>query len=501
MKFWQQSLLGLLAIGALAGIYYADEHYTEKERKEKEAGSKALDFATQDVRKLRVVNESGSFAFERESGTADWKMTAPKAVRPDQDAVNNLVSALQSLTLESELSGTEKVAQGDAGQLALYGLDKPRVTVELDLDAGKGTKKLVVGNDLQVGSSSGEKFNALSVYALSPGRKNMLIVNASVVSATRKALADFRTKEAFAFKTGDVRGLEITKAAGEKIVLKKTDSDWKIVEPRDMLADNNNVGLYLDRLMRLKVDSTVEAEGLNPDVLSQAGLNPPSLLVTLRNAEGKEIQTAKLGLNKQNASVLMADGALGKLPLSMWADLSPELKTLRDRRVMRGVPMGEVSQIKLSNGAAFKREANNWYSVAAAGGTPAQPAAEATKAANADVALLFADWEFLTADEVIETGGTAATPDLGAHGLGKPLSRFSFEFKEEAKRAPEEILVGNRVAKDEKKVYVKRSGSPAIFSVEAGWLDKLAILEGKKPATSVPNAPVEPAGTDPHAQK
>lgn len=484
MNFWIKIALGLVGAGAVIGVWYGDEYYTKKEEETKKISSKVLNFEAAQVRKFVLTNSAGTFTFEREQATTPWKMTAPKAVKPDQDTVNNLLASVQGLTLETELAGTEKAAKGGA-EAATYGLGSPRATLEITLEDKKNLK-LSLGQDVSVGNTSGANFNALSVYAVSSSREAILVVGSSVISATKKTYTDFRTKIAGDFSTTDVKSLVVTKANGDKVKVDKAEKGWNIVAPRDLPADSNNVGLFLDRLARLKVDKVTESEALNPSNLAALGLDMPATTLEIIGEGNKSLQVFKLGLTKESAYVTMADGAVGSVELSQWADLSPELKYFRDRRVMRGVSLGEVSKIKTLSGKVFQKEGPNWYPVGVAAPVASPAAGGATKAekvSDKDASQLFSDWEFLTADDVVD-GAEAA--DLSKFGLDKPVTRFSLEYADASKPATE-VLVGGRVPKNEKAVFVKRVDAPEVYAVETGWLDVLARMDG--------------AGQSPQAQK
>jgi hypothetical protein len=79
----------------------------------------------------------------------------------------------------------------------------------------------------------------------------------------------------------------------------------------------------------------------------------------------------------------------------------------------------------------------------------------------------------MTADDMILN---PTNDQLNSFGITKPLKVFSFEFNESSNSKPIKIIIGNRVPKNEKNVYLKRSDSPTVYIVEAGWLSLLAQL-------------------------
>ena len=498
MNFWGKISLGVLGAGAVAGLWFGDEYYSKKEEEDKKTSSKALNFEAANVRKITLTNSNGRFVFERESAQASWAMLEPKTVKPDQDTLNNMLAALTNAQVERELVGTEnetKDALSGGATAAQYGLEKPRTSIELGLEGNK-TQKLLIGNDINVGSSAGTTFNALSVYGVTPDRKNLLVMGSAVVSNTNKTFADLRTRTAGDFKTSDVKGFTVARGDNPLVEVSKevkegqTVGVWKITKPQDVAADSNNVGLFLDKVARLRVDKVTEPDALNEASLAGFGLATPAAVVEMKGEGGKVLQSLKFGVSKDSAYVTLPDGAVGAFELGSFADLAPDLKFFRDRRVMRDANMGEVTKIKTLSGKVFQKDGANWYgpganplAAATVSATPAaaeSKPAQAEKVSDRDAAELFSQWEFMTADDVIE-GAPAA--NLAEFGLDKPLTRFALEFTDAAKPAVE-ILVGNRVPKNEKAVYVKRGDKPQIFIVETQWLDALTRMdqsEGKSP--------------------
>lgn len=486
MNTWAKIGLSALGAAAVVGIYFGDEYYTKKEEEEKKITSKAVPFETQNVRRLVMTNQDGQFVFERDNATTDWKMIQPKAAKPDQDAVNNLLSAVQSLNVDSEVPDTEKVLQMSGADAEKYGLTKPRYSFEIRTDDSK-EHKLFIGDDVKVGTESGGNFIATSVYAVNPAKKGLLIVNSSITAAAKKNFGEFRTKLIGDFSAGDVKSFELARNNGVVISIKKDDKDWKIVTPKETLADNNNVGLYLDKMSKLRAEKVTEQNEITEQKLVDMGLKPASATLTVKDGD-KQLQKMEMGLTKDKIYITMSDGAIGAVDVGQWQDIAPDFNYFRDRRVMRDVGMNDVLKVRTQLANTYQKEGNNWYltgqsnsTAAMAAASPAAGAATAApdaaqKAANQDAARLVSDWEFLTADEIID--GPEAE-NLALYGLDNPSQRFTFEFTADSKKPPEEILVGKKLAKDEKKVYIKRASKPAIFVVETTWLESLKKLDEK----------------------
>jgi len=303
-------------------------------------------------------------------------------------------------------------------------------------------------------------------------------LGSGIYTSLNKKFEDFRTKSVSNFKVADVHNIKIVKhTTKEVLTLKKIDGAWNLVSPKTLPADGNNVALLLDKYSRAKAEKVTEKSALNPSLLSSYSLNPSTQSVQLLDQDGKPVQSFELGLTKEAIYITMADGAVGSLPINVWTDFAPEVKGLRDRKVMKDVVFADINRIKTKSGRTYQKEGNDWYPVS----TPEKPLAEASKdaqenkLADSDANTFFIDWQYMLADDIIDP---PESKKLSTYGLDNPVSTFSFAFKEDAKKPAEEVIVGNRVPKDEKKIYVKRASQPEVYIVDTKWMDRLAKLDG-----------------------
>lgn len=492
MNYWAKVSIAAAVAGGLIGLYFFDIRQSEKKEEAQKTESRALSFESVKVRRIALENSSGKFVFERDSEKGDWRFaeTASKA-RVDQDTVGTLLSGLEGLTVSLDVPDTEKAVKGDAGKSAEFGLDKPKIKVELTL-ADKAIGMLQIGSDMDIGTKSGERFEAVSAYASSSSRGSVFVLSNASLANLKKGFNEFRTKQAADFKTDDVVTISVRGEDGKALLLAKGDKDWNVKAPRELLADSNNVSVFLNTLSGLKVEQVTEPEMLASERMGALGLDKPAGVVELKGAGDKVLQTFRFGKAGESLYVTMVDGAVGTVDKGRWKDMVPDLLFFRDKRVLRDVALADVNRIRTQSGKIFQKEGDAWYLAGGVGeslATASKPSGAADskntvqstptpaqKAANADALALFNEWEFMTAEQVLE-GGEATK--LSALGLDKPQHRFWLESSD-PKRPSEEILVGNKVPKMDRLVYVKRANRETVFAVPASWLDKLTALDGGK---------------------
>ncbi|KAB8028066.1 DUF4340 domain-containing protein [Fluviispira multicolorata] len=467
MKYSIKVALGLVAIATLAGVYYGDNYMTTKKDERQKETTYAIFFDTKDVVKFTVQNKNAVFTFIRDSLTSPWKLISPIAVAADQDAVNNILAAIQQLTVQQELLNTEAALKGDKAMLSEFGLENTKNSVTIDLKNSE-IKQLFIGSDLDLGKKSVGGFNPASVYAMNPTKKLLLVIDNSFISVLEnKTLSDFRSKRIGDFKGTDVVSLDIKSHEGNIVVSKDKNSKWEVQKPHAWPADPAFLEEFLGRYQGLLGQKIYENQNVTPDLKKKFNLLPPSAVVDLKDSSGKTLQNFEYGITKDGIFVTMRDGAVAQLNLDLWSDLIPKDKYFLNRQVLLGINLDHISGLKLSH-STYLRKDNNWYFVESETQQPS-----VSQPPNAEVLTFFSNWELMTADDLILN---ATNEDLVHFGLTKPLKTFSFLFKPNSNTKSIEIIVGNRVPKNEKSVYLKRSDAPTVYIVEAGWLSLLAQL-------------------------
>ncbi|MBM3381210.1 MAG: DUF4340 domain-containing protein [Betaproteobacteria bacterium] len=484
MKPWLKITLAVVAGAAIWGGLVLDQHLAEKEEVSKKQEAKVLDFESKDVLKITLQNKHGQFVFQRDTATSDWRLVQPQGPKLDQDSIRNMLAAIQSQNYEQHLEEQQKAIdsfkKGDAASAQVFGFEKPRASVVLDVAANKeaGTKarelKFWLGGDLAFGAGAGAAFNAVSSYAVSSDRKGLIVVPHSLLTSLEKDLKDLRTKTIGDFLTADVASFELTKSDGTQLVLSKSkdngQSIWSVSKPKQIKADNNQVGLYLDSFTRLRADNITESAAINEQNKTALGLAAPSATLVLKAEDGKVLQTIQMGLTKESLYLTLADGAVGSVELTKFSDLAPSLKFFRDRRVFAGVSFNDINLLVTKAGQRYQKEGSAWYNASAdAPKDPKKP----EKVAVDDARNFVEDWEFSTAEDILDADETT---ELAKFGLDKPLTQFTLGSTDD-KKPQIQVTVGNRVPNNEKAVYLKRADKPEVFVMETKWLDVLTRLD------------------------
>jgi hypothetical protein len=217
-----------------------------------------------------------SLQFARD-GT-DWKLTRPIAAVADYQAVDSLVSRLQTVAMKSIVA--EPATPPD---LKKYGFDKPQAT--LTLTAGGTARSLIIG-----GKATGD-----DVYVRDSSKPLIATADGGLLKDLQKSTDDYRRKEIFAFRGFSTDRLEFTRD-GQTIVFERvkaqgqTPEKWHRVTPN---GDPDAMGMenLLVKLETLRGASFVASA-------ARTGLDKPSLTVYAKFEDGRKeerVSFAKAG--------------------------------------------------------------------------------------------------------------------------------------------------------------------------------------------------------------
>src|SRR5277367_1742013 len=138
-------IIAALVLAGLTGVLYWSNHHKPADTTEASADvpPKILAVNEADISKFDLKkNGEEQVAAERNSAGL-WQLTSPAPLAADQSAVANLLGTFSSLN-------SERVVEDKASSLAAYGLDAPKLEVDLT-EKGNKTQKLLLGDDTPAG--------------------------------------------------------------------------------------------------------------------------------------------------------------------------------------------------------------------------------------------------------------------------------------------------------------------------------------------------------------
>ncbi|MBL8222088.1 MAG: DUF4340 domain-containing protein, partial [Bryobacterales bacterium] len=172
-----------------------------------------------------------------------WQITAPEALQADQDAVGSMVTAVGSLSADS-------VVEEKAGDVSSFGLNSPQVVLTVTKKDGKSTT-LKIGDEMATGSG---------FYAMIEGDPRLYTISSVNKTSFDKTPADLRDKRLVAFDADKLSRVELTAKGSSVEFGKNAQSEWQIVKPKPMRADNWAVEELVRKIKEAKMDAAVSEE-------------------------------------------------------------------------------------------------------------------------------------------------------------------------------------------------------------------------------------------------
>jgi hypothetical protein len=281
----------------------------ERERKEREERVFALEPAQ--VREV-VVTARGETTRAVRDGER-WRLAAPVDAPGERAALDALVERVAALRRTSE------VAPAPGGELARFGLAKPRATVELALADGR-RETLALGDE--------NAFDG-SVYAR-PTSGAVVAVPGDVRWALERGAFDLRDKRLLPLEEDPVR-VEV-KAPRLAYALERDGDGWRLAAPAAGAADPDAAARVVGALRALRATGFAPAGDPRAKALSR-----PRFTVAVRGKEGpgRTLAVADVPATKAapSARVARVEGApdLALLPADALSALDLTLAELKEK--------------------------------------------------------------------------------------------------------------------------------------------------------------------------
>src|SRR2546429_3330200 len=142
-------LVAAIVLAALTGTLYWSNHrksLTSAADSAVESPPKILTLQPADVTALSIRKKDGDSVVLSKNGSGQWKITAPRVLAADQDAVSSVLSTLSSLN-------SDRLVEDKAASFDQYGLAQPSIEVAITKKDGK-TQKLLIGDDTPTSSGA-----------------------------------------------------------------------------------------------------------------------------------------------------------------------------------------------------------------------------------------------------------------------------------------------------------------------------------------------------------
>jgi|GEM_PF-5926812 len=428
-----------------------------------------------EVRKLAITvrgndGQRSSTVLQR-TPDSQWRVTKPVDARADGEKTALAVSQLVELAAE----GDGAYVDDDPKDLAKYGLEQPRVLVEMEPSGEPGG---AVRHTVRFGAESSDG----RMHAQSSSRKSVMLVPGAVVETALTQGADyFRDRRLLVMRPEDIESVTFRYADGRADLAIERGPDapgsWRITKPVTGRAAPGAVGTLLDRILCLAV-APGGFVGENENNLGKCGLDTPGIIVSLAGADGSNVSEQVLigGQSDDDPALVyaknVAESSVVLVPATAVGDLSPTPESMRSRILLDGFTRWDGVEIEIVAGsrkALLKRgEKFTWTFV--------EP--EGARADYVAPNLFLATVEGLK----VKAWPADAPDDYAAFGLDNPAAVLSITTEPDAgtpmghdeagARKTFVVQFGTRTD-DGKRCYVRVPPEPNVYEIDADILARV----------------------------
>jgi Domain of unknown function (DUF4340) len=385
------------------------------------------------------MRPADTFTLQEQAGPPPkWSITAPFKAEADSAAANQLAMELgnlgtqkfvydsatdQPFTIKPWPPLLEAFGVGPLAGDALFGFDRPILTLVLKFKEPKGAEDIVV----EIGRARSDT----EFYARRKGSTGVFVVSDRVVKAANQKAEDLVDKALFHFASKpDVQSIRRQMGGQEFEIVQNNSALWEFTKPSQAKADQAKVDELAQQLGQLRA-SRIEA--VVPKSLKEYGLEPPVAVVTVEALDKNKLITKSLlvgnpvdALNPAGDRFVKAEDSpmVAVLPAVVAQKLVAEPGKFRDLSVGGFVTADKIVMEKGDRKITFVKGANGWKATEPVG----------TDAEDEDLRELHDQLAKLRAEDLVED----KPKDLAKYGLDKPAHWLVFNGDREVMH----LLVG-----------------------------------------------------------
>ena len=249
------------------------------------------------ITKLELKKKDGQPVLLAKANSGEWQITKPEPLRADQSTVSSMLSTLASLN-------SERVIEEKAADLKTYGLDAPKLEVDVSEKDGQ-SQKLLLGDDTPASGGA---------YAMLAGKPQVYTLASYNKSSLDKGLNDLRDKRLLPANADKVSRVELLRN-GQDLEFGRNKDEWQILKPRPLRADSTQVSDLVRQLTEAKMDVSA-ASGKEAESAFRKGSRLAVAKIT-DEAGTQELEVRKdkdtyYGRSSAVAGVYKVDSEVGK---------------------------------------------------------------------------------------------------------------------------------------------------------------------------------------------
>jgi Domain of unknown function (DUF4340) len=430
-------IVAAIILAGLTGTLYWSNHRKPVDTTEAsaEAPPKILAIKEADISKFDLKKNGAEQVGGERNSAGQWHITSPTALGADQSAVSSLLGTFSSLN-------SERLVEDKASNLAPYGLDSPKLEVDLT-DKGNKTQKLLLGDDTPAGSG---------IYAKLGGDPRVFTVPKYDKTSIDKSANDLRDKRLLTIDSDKVSQVDVA-AKKQEMAFGRNKDEWQIVKPKPLRADNSAV----DELVRALTDAKMELDASDDPKKNASVFATAAPVATAKVTAESGTQELQVRKNKDDyyAKSSTVEG-IYKVPNTLGQAVDKNLEDFRNKKLF-DLGSDDPNKIEIRDASKtyfLTRSGEDWWS------------GSAKKLDAATVQGLIDKIRDLSASKFVDSGFTAALIDLTVTSNdGKRVEKVA-------------------ISKAGDNYIAKRENDPTLYQLDSKAVDDLKkSADDVKPAT------------------
>jgi hypothetical protein len=382
MKLRGLIVAGIILAG-LSGTLYWSNHHKPADTTESSADvqPKILAVKEADISKFDLKKNGTEQVGGERNSAGQWHITSPTPLAADQSAVSSFLGTFSSLN-------SERLVEEKAGNLAPYGLDAPKLEVDLTEKESK-TEKLLLGDDTPTGNG---------IYAKLEGDPRVFTIPKYDRTSIDKSANDLRDKRLLTVDSDKISQVELL-AKKQEITFGRNKSEWQMVKPKPLRADGSEVDELVRALTNAKMELDVSDDS-KKNASAFAAAAPVATAKVTAESGTQELQVRK-NKNDYYAKSSAMEG-IYKVPSTLGQALDKNVEDFRNKKLF-DIGSDDPNKIEIRDGSKayfLTRSGEDWWS------------GSAKKMDAGTVQELIDKIRDLSASKFVDSGFTASLIDL-----------------------------------------------------------------------------------------
>jgi len=307
-------IVAAVVLAGLTGTLYWSNHHKPSDTTEASAdvAPKILAVKEADISRFDLKKDGAEQVGGERNSSGKWRITSPTPLPADQSAVSSLLGTFSSLS-------SERLVEEKASNLVPYGLNAPKLEIDLSEKDNK-TQKLLLGDETPAGNG---------IYAKLDGDPRVFTIPKYDKTSIDKNANDLRDKRLLTVDSDKISQVDLI-AKKQEIAFGRNKDEWQIVKPRPLRAD----GTAVDELVRALTDAKMELDA-SDDTKKDASLFSAAAPVATAKVTA-ESGTQELQVRKNKADYYAKSSVVEgvyKVPSALGQALDKNLDDFRNKKL------------------------------------------------------------------------------------------------------------------------------------------------------------------------